>query len=73
MPARESQSPERNGHPEANGESSIDPLAEAESLRAALGEAHAHAGRLVASLRGFRKQQKTVTSALASLRSLRLE
>jgi hypothetical protein len=72
MPARESPSPERNGHPEANGEA-LDPLAEAESLRVVLAEAHVRAGRLVTALRGFRKQHKTVTSALASLRSLRLE
>jgi hypothetical protein len=72
MPARESPSPERNGHVEANGDA-LDPLAEAESLRVALAEAHVRAGRLVTALRGFRKQHKTVTSALASLRSLRLE
>jgi hypothetical protein len=55
-----------------NGEI-VDPLAEAEGLRVALGEAQARVGRLATALRGFRKQQKTVSSALASLRSLRLE
>ena len=73
MPARESPSPERNGHAEANGDSLGDPLVEAEALRTTLAEAQAQAGRLIAALKGFRKQHKTVSSALASLRSLRLE
>jgi hypothetical protein len=72
MANREPPVPERNGHPDVNGEI-MDPLAEAEGLRVALGEAQARVGRLATALRGFRKQQKTVSSALASLRSLRLE
>jgi hypothetical protein len=72
MANREPPVPERNGHPDVNGEI-VDPLAEAEGLRVALGEAQARVGRLATALRGFRKQQKTVSSALASLRSLRLE
>jgi hypothetical protein len=72
MANREPPSPERNGHPDVNGEI-LDPLAEAEGLRAALGEAQTRVGCLATALRGFRKQQKTVSSALASLRSLRLE
>ena len=70
---RESPPTERNGHADVNGESSLDPLVEAESLRIALVEAVSRVGRLISALRGFRKQHKTVSSALASLRSLKLE
>lgn len=67
-----------NGHSngQTNGDRSAegpDPFAEAEALKTALAEAHAQAGRLVVALRGYRKQRRTVESALASLRSLRLE
>jgi hypothetical protein len=63
-----------NGHPAADRTNDApDPLAEAEALKAALAGAHHRASKLVAALRGFRKQHKTVSSALASLRSLRLE
>lgn len=72
MPSREPPVPERHGHADSNSET-LDPLAEAEGLRLALADAQARAGRLVTALRGFRKQHRTVTSALASLRSLRLE
>ena len=72
MANREPPPNERNGHPDINGEI-LDPLAEAEGLRATLGEAQARVGRLANALRGFRKQQETVNSALASLRSLRME
>jgi hypothetical protein len=47
-----------------------DPLAEAEALRAALQEALGHAARLVASLRHFRRQRRSVENALASLKAL---
>ena len=73
MPSREPPTPERNGHAEAPGEGGLDPLAEAEGLRVALADVLARVGRLVTALRGFRKQHKTVTSALASLKSLRLD
>jgi hypothetical protein len=65
--------PERNGHADTTGESGLDPLAEAEGLRVALADVLNRVSRLVTALRTYRKQQKTVTSALASLRSLRLD
>lgn len=66
--------PSTNGHLE-NGqhEESMDFVGEAEALKLALAEAHARAGRLVAGLRGYRKERRTVENALASLRSLRLQ
>ena len=70
MPAH----PSTNGHAPAEPDpGDPDPLTEAEALRAALADAQTRAGRLVASLRGYRKQHKTVASALASLRALRLD
>lgn len=63
--------------PHANGRSAdtgepIDPVAEAEALKAALQEATTRAARLVAGLRRFSKQRRTVESALASLKSVQL-
>ncbi|QDU18969.1 hypothetical protein [Urbifossiella limnaea] len=49
-----------------------DPLAEAEALRAALAEAAARAGRLVAALKHRRREQKALTQAWSSLRALNL-
>lgn len=72
MPSREVTPSDPNSDADQSSDV-FDPLAEAESLRTALAEAVSRAGRLVTALRGFRKQHKTVTSALASLRSLRLD
>jgi hypothetical protein len=47
-----------------------DPLVEAESLRAQLGEALARTSRLIALLKRHRKESQVVQSALASLRRL---
>jgi hypothetical protein len=49
-----------------------DPLALAEGLRQTLADAHAAAARLVAALRGKRKEQKALSQVFASLKSLNL-
>ena len=50
----------------------LDPVAEAEALKAALQEALNRSARLIASLRQFRKQHRAVQSAMASLKQLQL-
>ncbi len=66
--------PEANGHPRPDPPPAdpVDPLAEAESLRAGLVEAAHRAGRLVAALKHRRKERKALTQAWSSLRSLNL-
>jgi hypothetical protein len=63
-----------NGHPGPDGAADpADVLHPAETLKADLADAHASATPLVAPLKTHRRQRRTVESALASLRSLRLE
>jgi hypothetical protein len=50
----------------------LDPLAEAEGLRAALVEAANRAGRLIQCLKQFRRQRRVLQSAWTSLKSLGL-
>ncbi len=62
-----------NGHaadPPPNG--TFDPLAEAEALRALFAEGAARATRLVAALRHRKREQKALTQAWSSLKSLNL-
>ena len=61
---------ESNGKPDPDSDESLEA---AESLKTALADAVSHAGRLVVILRSRRRQRRTVETALASLRSLRLE
>src|SRR5262249_23718951 len=75
QPRKEEQTPvpENNNHkpPPSDGTSSaIDPLAEAEAVRSLLAEGAAGMGRLIGSLKSFRKQSKVVSAALRSLREL---
>jgi hypothetical protein len=69
--------PETNGHP-PNGRPDPpaadppDPLAAAEELRAALADAAAKAGRLVAALKAKQKEKKALASVWAGLRQLNL-
>ncbi len=49
-----------------------DPLALAEQLRQSLADAHASAAKLVAALKGKRKEQKALSQVYASLKSLHL-
>ncbi|WP_143393793.1 hypothetical protein [Fimbriiglobus ruber] len=49
-----------------------DPLAEAEDLRAALSEAAGRASRLVAALKGQKREKKVLTQVWAGLRQLNL-
>jgi hypothetical protein len=71
--ARESPIPERNGHhgDQPNGEA-LDPLLEAEALRAALVEAANRSNRLVNALKQYRKERRALQSAFTSLRQLNL-
>jgi hypothetical protein len=64
-----------NGHPPTGRHDppdATDPLAAAEELRAALGDALAAAGRLVAALRQQRKEKKALASVYAGLKALNL-
>jgi hypothetical protein len=72
MPARDTPSPSRNGHADPPPAGDVDPLAEAEGLRAALTEAAARATRLVASLKVFRREKRALASARSSLKQLNL-
>jgi hypothetical protein len=58
-------------HPDAaSSPAPVDPLAEAEAVRALLAEAQARTGRLVAALKQHRRQTRAVEAAVASLRQL---
>ena len=73
MPARDPSPPDRNGHIEPPPAGDLtDPLTEAEALRGALVEASNRAARLVASLRQYRKERRTLQTAWSSLRQLNL-
>jgi hypothetical protein len=48
----------------------IDPLVEAEELRVLLQTVQTRMGRLLASLKQFRRQSRAVSAAVASLRQL---
>ena len=66
--------PDKNGRASSDPpapEEVLDPLTEAEALRAALAEVGRRFGRLVASLRHFQKQRRALQSAWTSLKQLR--
>jgi hypothetical protein len=48
-------------------------IAEAEALHAAMGDARTCAGRLAVALRRYRRHERLVSGALASLKSLKLQ
>jgi hypothetical protein len=48
-------------------------IAEAEALHAALGDARTRAGRLTVAMRRYRRHERLVSGALASLKSLKLQ
>jgi hypothetical protein len=58
--------------PEGVTEELLDPMAEAESLRIALGEVVRRVGRLLTSLRQVRNQRRALHAAWWSLRHLSL-
>jgi hypothetical protein len=63
----------KDGPPaEAGVERVLDPLAEAEAIRLAMGELGRRLGRLIASLRQFHKQRRALQAAWSSLQHLRL-
>ena len=67
---------ETNGHAPAGRHDppeSADPLAAAEELRAALVDAAAKAGRLVAALKAGRKEKKALVNLYTSLKQLNLD
>ena len=65
-PGRPPQPPERAG-------SLQELIAEAEAVRALLGDALARSARLLASLKQHRKQARAVEAAVASLRQLQFD
>ena len=74
MPARDVSPVEKNGRadppsPPADG---FDPLAEAEELKAALTEAAGRAARLVAVLKTYKRERRSLQAAWSSLRALNL-
>lgn len=64
--------PDTNSRPDPAGDEPPDPLAEAEALRAMLGEALTRSARLVTALKGYRRQRKAIESAWSSLQQLKL-
>ena len=66
--------PEPNGQPHDRNDATepIDPLAEAEQLRAFLADATQAASRLVAMLKAKKKEQKALATVYSSLKSLNL-
>lgn len=71
MPDRKDEQPQPRPEPSRGTDDPADPLAEAELLRAQLGEALARTSRLIAHLKQHRQESKAVQVALASLRRLR--
>jgi hypothetical protein len=82
VPTRDRPSPDRNGHtahadgpPDHNGhaadaQENPDPLAEAEGLKAALAEAAARAARLVAALKSYRRERRSLQKLASQYLSL---
>ena len=62
----------RHDPPPGDGEP-LDPLAEAEALKAALAEATHRAGRLVQALRHGKRQKRQLESAWTALKALNLD
>jgi hypothetical protein len=65
----------KNGHATTDpgdGEEVLDPIAEAEAVKSALGEAGRRVGRLIASLRQIHKQRRVLQTAWTSLKQLGL-
>ena len=62
--------PDPRPAPDPSGGEPFDPLAEAEALRAMLGEALTRSSRLVSALKNHRRQRKAIESAWSSLRQL---
>ena len=62
--------PSASGSPPERGPGLDDLISEAEAIRAALQEAHARLGRLLAALKHQRRQARAVQAAVASLRQL---
>ena len=72
MKSHESNGHPAGGQPERDPAGALDPLAEAEALRATLADAAQQASRLVMTLRGRKKEQKALASVYSSLKSLNL-
>ena len=68
---------EANGHAPANRHDppadTLDPLAAAEDLRAALADAAVKAARLVAALKQQKREKKALASVYAGLKQLNLD
>jgi hypothetical protein len=75
-PERSTMKPEtngaHNGRRDPPQDEAIDPLATAEELRVALGEALSKATRLVSALKATRKEKKVLSAVLSGLKQLNL-
>jgi hypothetical protein len=72
VPARDPLPIDRNGHAATPAGDPYDPVAEAEALRADLADAAARAHRLVALLKQYRKERRSLQAAWSSLKQLNL-
>jgi hypothetical protein len=72
VPSRATPLTDRDGRSDPPPGEPTDPLAEAEGLRASLAEAAARAARLVAVLKQFRRERRSLRAAWSSLKQLNL-
>ena len=72
MKAHESNGSSSNGRHDPPAEETLDPLIEAEALRAAIAEVGTRVGRLVTALRSSRKEKKVLAGVWAGLKQLNL-
>jgi len=72
MKSNETNGSSSNGRHDPPAEESLDPLVEAEALRAAIAEVGTRAARLVTALRTTRKEKKVLAGVWAGLRQLNL-
>ena len=72
MKSHESNGSSSNGRHDPPAEETLDPLIEAEALRAAIAEVGTRVGRLVTALRSSRKEKKVLAGVWAGLKQLNL-
>jgi hypothetical protein len=70
VPAHDMTPAEKNGHADPPPADGFDPIAEAEALKAALAEAAARAARLVAALKSYRRERRSLQKLASQYLSL---